>query len=76
MTSDALQLVLTEGFKNNRTGVPQIVVVVTDGLSRYPSLTRVRASMLRHNGVQMYAVGEFVMYVASVEHVTSVAGAQ
>lgn len=57
MTADALAKVRTEGFLSNRTGVPMIAIVVTDGLSRYPPLTRYQASLLRKEGVQVYAVG-------------------
>lgn len=57
MTSDALEKVRLEGFAGNRTGVPMIAVVITDGLSRLPSLTRFQASLLRREGVQVYAIG-------------------
>lgn len=57
VTSAALENVRQEGFINNRTGVPMIAVVITDGLSRRPSLTRFQASLLRREGVQVYAIG-------------------
>jgi len=57
MTADALEKVRLEGFTSARPGVPQIVVVVTDGLSRFPSLTRFQASLLRRDGVDVYAIG-------------------
>lgn len=57
VTSAALEKVRLEGFLNNRTGVPMIAVVITDGLSRLPSLTRFQASLLRREGVQVYAIG-------------------
>ncbi|XP_045156316.2 matrilin-2-like [Mercenaria mercenaria] len=57
LTSDALEKVRLEGFTANRTGVPMIAVVVTDGLSRYPPLTRFQASLLRKENVLVYAIG-------------------
>lgn len=60
MTGEALNVVRTEGFVNNRTGVPLITVVITDGLSRYPPLTRFQASLLRREGVDVYAIGRSI----------------
>ncbi|KAL4227323.1 collagen [Mactra antiquata] len=57
MTGDALNTVRTEGFLNNRTGVPMLAVVITDGLSRFPPLTRFQANLLRREGVDLYAIG-------------------
>lgn len=57
LTSDALEKVRLEGFAKNRTGVPMIAVVITDGLSRYPPLTRYQASLLRKENVLIYAIG-------------------
>ena len=59
LTSDALATARQEGFLTNRTGVPMLAVVITDGLSRRPSLTRFQASLLRREGVQVYAIGMF-----------------
>ncbi|WAR00541.1 CO6A4-like protein [Mya arenaria] len=73
MTADALEKVRLEGFTSNRTGVPMIVVVVTDGLSRYPSLTRFQASLLRREGVDVYAVG--VGNYANHEEIYNIASA-
>ena len=56
-TADALETLRKEGFTNRRPGVPTLAVVITDGLSRYPSLTKVRAALLRDMGVLMYAIG-------------------
>lgn len=56
-TAEALETLKNEGFTDQRTGVPKIAVVITDGLSRYPSLTKVRAALLRQMGVLMYAIG-------------------
>ena len=58
-TAEALETLRKEGFTDRRTGVPTITVVITDGLSRYPSLTKVRAALLRDMGVLMYAVGQY-----------------
>ena len=58
-TADALETLRKEGFTNRRPGVPTLAVVITDGLSRYPSLTKVRAALLRDMGVLMYAIGMF-----------------
>ena len=58
LTSDALEKVRQEGFVANRTGVPMIAVVVTDGMSRYPPLTRFQASLLRKENVLVYSIGK------------------
>lgn len=57
MTHAALEEVRNEGFVNNRTGVPHLVIVLTDGLSRLPGLTKLRAAYLREMGLQVYAIG-------------------
>ncbi|XP_060581689.1 uncharacterized protein LOC132738240 [Ruditapes philippinarum] len=57
LTSDALEKVRLEGFTSNRTGVPMIAVVVTDGMSRFPPLTRFQASLLRKENVLVYSIG-------------------
>lgn len=62
VTSDALEKVRLEGFRDNRTNVPMIAVVLTDGLSRRPSLTRFQASLLRRDGVQVYAIGTTLIF--------------
>jgi hypothetical protein len=63
LTSDALEKVRLEGFTSNRTGVPMIAVVVTDGMSRFPPLTRFQASLLRKENVLVYSIGEIILRV-------------
>ncbi|KAL5016430.1 hypothetical protein ScPMuIL_006019 [Solemya velum] len=59
-TGDALRLLLEEGFSSRhgaRTGVAQIAIVITDGLSRVPEETVVNAGKVKDSGIYVFAIG-------------------
>ena len=43
--------------KQGRDGVPQLVIVMTDGLSDFPELTRAAAEKLHQSGVFAMTIG-------------------
>lgn len=59
-THDALEFcsntALTSG-RGARPGVPQAIVILTDGVSTRTSETQRQAGILQNNGVEMYAIG-------------------
>ncbi|XP_053405850.1 collagen alpha-1(XII) chain-like [Mercenaria mercenaria] len=56
-TDKALDLLRLEGFEGERTDAPNIAIVVTDGLSTNPDLTRIAASRLKKSGSTVFSVG-------------------
>lgn len=44
-------------FCRERPDAPDIVVVITDGLSKYPSITRVQANLAKSEGITMFSIG-------------------
>lgn len=43
---------------NNRSGVPQVIVVLTDGQSSYVNMTMASANAAKTDGITFYAVGK------------------
>ncbi|KAK3605644.1 hypothetical protein CHS0354_032596 [Potamilus streckersoni] len=56
-TADALQLMRLEGFDRERPAAPNIGIVITDGLSKYPSLTKAQAELAKNDGITLFAIG-------------------
>ncbi|KAK3605643.1 hypothetical protein CHS0354_032595 [Potamilus streckersoni] len=55
--SAALETIFSQGFQGAREGVPKIIVLITDGHSKYPALARVLARRARNDGFLIYTVG-------------------
>ncbi|KAK3096894.1 hypothetical protein FSP39_004520 [Pinctada imbricata] len=58
-TGDAIQFVRTVGFSDGmaRRGVAQVMIVITDGLSRFPAKTAQEASLAHDAGIYTFAIG-------------------
>ncbi|KAL4227324.1 biological adhesion [Mactra antiquata] len=56
-TSDALRLLRSEGFEGERPDAPDIAIVITDGLSKYPLITRAQADLAKQEGITMFSIG-------------------
>ncbi|XP_053405497.1 matrilin-2-like [Mercenaria mercenaria] len=56
-TSDALKLMRTEGFDRERPDAPDIAIVITDGLSKYPKITRTQANLAKSEGITVFSIG-------------------
>ena len=44
-------------FFRERPLAPDIAIVITDGLSKFPQLTRVQAQLARAEGIAMFSIG-------------------
>ncbi|XP_029656962.2 matrilin-2 [Octopus sinensis] len=56
----ALNYLKRHAFQSRAGGrklIPQIAIVITDGRSTHPKLTRDTARILKHSGIQVYAIG-------------------
>ncbi|KAL4227529.1 von Willebrand factor (vWF) type A domain [Mactra antiquata] len=56
-TDKALDLLRLEGFEGDRPDAPNIAIIVTDGLSTNPGLTKISSSQLKKSGITVFAVG-------------------
>ncbi|KAL3865536.1 hypothetical protein ACJMK2_042912 [Sinanodonta woodiana] len=56
-TADAIQLMRSEGFDRERPAAPDIGIVITDGLSKYPTLTKAQADLAKNEGITLFAIG-------------------
>ena len=58
-TGDAIQFVRTLGFADGmaRKNVAHVMIVITDGLSRYPAKTSREASLAHDAGIYTFAIG-------------------
>lgn len=56
-TSDALELMRLEGFDRERPDAPDVAIVITDGLSKYPQLTRVQAELAKKDEITIFSIG-------------------
>ncbi|KAH3830312.1 hypothetical protein DPMN_103552 [Dreissena polymorpha] len=57
MTSDALELMRGPGYEGERPGAPDISIVITDGLSKYPPITKIQADRAKAEGITMFSIG-------------------
>ncbi|XP_052280776.1 uncharacterized protein LOC127878297 [Dreissena polymorpha] len=57
MTSDALELMRGPGYEGERPGAPDISIVITDGLSKYPSITKIQADRAKVDSITMFSIG-------------------
>ncbi|KAL3865535.1 hypothetical protein ACJMK2_042911, partial [Sinanodonta woodiana] len=80
-TADAIQLMRSEGFDRERPAAPNIGIVITDGLSKYPTLTKGQAELARNDGITLFAIGvgneteqEELMNIGSGDRVYHVEG--
>lgn len=62
-TDKALQMLRLEGFDGERLGVPNIVILLTDGSSTNPFLTGRAADELKQYGVEVFAVGKDILSI-------------
>lgn len=58
-TAEAIRFVRENGFtdERRREGVAHIIIVLTDGLSRDPLLTKQEAALARNQGIYLFAIG-------------------
>lgn len=70
-TDKALQMLRIEGFDGERPGVPNMVILLTDGNSTNPFLTGRAADELKQSGVEVFVVGKDILSIfvsVSAEH--------
>ncbi|WAQ94075.1 MATN2-like protein, partial [Mya arenaria] len=57
VTSEAIEIMRGVGFVGERPMIPDVAVIITDGLSKYPTLTRRQADHAKDEGITMFVVG-------------------
>ena len=57
-TDLALDLLRVDGYEGDRADAPNIAIVVTDGYSTSPDLTKVAAQNLKDENIITFAIGE------------------
>lgn len=58
-TDKAIRAATAELLSKKQSGVPQIMVVITDGLSTNPPATLQAAAEAKQAGISIYALGEW-----------------